>query len=303
MAYDGSVKKVVEFIEEASFGTLPADPDFVNFGGYVNNASIKKTMVPVKIPYLKGNDDTNRLQSTKTQKVSEAFAVTVAMNPIDLSVLPYILRGATASTYAIGDTAYDIALGIIVDDQYEWFGGGCWNKYECTIASEAVAEATLEGMFAKTSEISGTDFVTGTGTHAASPSGDAIKFGDLANVAYDSATTTANGMTIDSVKFGIEYPVDPVKDVGSANISNIAGWKFGQRNISLELNMTLEDMTVAPDILDGAGHTFSFVIDEKILTFSNIVWEGDWEEALDPDDLIAMPLTATNVDLDLAPMI
>jgi hypothetical protein len=300
MVYDGSVKKVAEFIEEATFGNLPSDPDFVNFGGYVNNASIKKTMVPVKIPYLKDDDDTNRLQSTKTQKVSEAFAAVVTMNPIDWSILPYVLRAANSTTYAIGDTVYDIALGVIVDDQYEALGGGCWNKYECTIASESVAEATLEGMFAKTTGISGSDYVTGAGTHASTPTGDAIKFGDLATVLYDAATTTVNGITIDSVKFGIEYSAEPVKDVGSANASNTAGWKFGQRNISLELNMTLEDMTVAPDILDGTGHTFSFAAGGKTLTFSNIMWEGDWEEELDPDDVIAMPLSATNVDLAIA---
>lgn len=297
MVYDGSAKKVAEFIEESAFGTLPSDPDFVNFGGYVSNATVKKTMVPVKIPYLKDDDDTNRLQSTKTQKVSEAFATTITMNPIDWSVLPYVLRGATAATYAIGDTAYDIALGVIVGDQYESLGGGCFNKYECTIASESVAEATLEGMFAKSVGISASDYVTGTGSHASTPTGDAIKFGDLSSILYDAATTSANGITIDSVGFGVEYAVDPVKDVGSANASNTAGWAFGQRNISLNLNLTLEDMTVAPDILDGSAHTFAFTAATKTFTFSNILWEGDWDEGLDPDDVIAMPLSATNVDV------
>ena len=70
-------------------------------------------MVPVKIPYLKDDDDIDRLQSTKTEKVSEAFAATITMNPIDWSILPYVLKGATADTYAIGDTNYDIALGQI----------------------------------------------------------------------------------------------------------------------------------------------------------------------------------------------
>jgi hypothetical protein len=300
MVYDGSVKKVGEFIEEATFGSLPSDPDFVNFGGYVNNLSVKKTMVPAKIPYLKDDDDTNRLQSTKTQKVSEAFAATVTMNPVDWSILPYVLCAANATTYAIGDNVFDIGLGVIVDDQYEQLGGGCWNKYECTIASESVAEATLEGMFAKTTGISGSDYVTGAGTHASTPTGDAIKFGDLSSVLYDAATTSANGITIDSVKFGIEYAATPIKDVGSANESNTAAWAYGQRNINLELSMTLETMAAAPDILDGSAHTFAFAAGGKTFTFSNIFWEGDWDEALDPDDVIAMPLSATNVDLAIA---
>ena len=300
MVYDGSAKKVAEFIAEDSFGSLPADPDFVNFGGYVNTVSIKKTMVPVKIPYLKDDDDTNRLQSTKTQKVSEAFAATVTMNPTDWSVLPYILCAADAATYAIGDNIFDIGMGVIVGSDYELLSGGCLNKYECTIASESLAEATLEGMFASSTGISGTDYVTGAGTHASTPSGDAIKFGDLSDILYDAATTTANGIFIDSVKFGIEYTTNPVKDAGSENESGTAAWNYGQRNISLELNMTLDDLTVAPDILDGSGHTFAFTAGGKTMTFSNIVWEGDWDEELNPDDVIAMPLSATNVDIAIA---
>jgi hypothetical protein len=299
MTYDGSTKKVVEFVEESSFGTIPADPTFENFGAYINNASVKKTMVPVKIPYLKDDSEADRLQSTKTQKVSEAFASTITMNPTDWSILPYILCAPDSTTYEIGDNIFDLGLGIIVDDQYELLGGGCWNKYECTIASESVAEATLEGMYAKSTGISGTDYVTGTGTHASTPSGDAIKFGDLSSVQYDSADTTTNGITIDSITFGVEYSTNPVKDVGSSLESNTAAWSFGQRNISLSLNMTLDDMTVAPDILDGAGHDFEFAVGGKTLAFSNIFWEGDWDEALDPDDLIAMPLSATNVDLTI----
>lgn len=297
MAYDGTVKKVGEFINETSFGTLPANPAFENFGGYVSEVSVKKTMVPVKLPYLKDDDDTNRLQSTKTQKVSEAFAATVTMNPTEWSILPYILCGATATTYAIGDTVYDIGLGIIVDDQYELLGGGCFNKYSCTIAEESVAEATLEGMFAKSSGLSGTDYVTGTGTHASTPTGDAIKFGDISTVLYDAATTAVNGVTIDSIGFGVEYDVKPIKDVGSANESNTAAWAYELRNINLDLSMTLTDTTVAPDILDGAAHTFAFTGGAKTFTFSNIFWEGDWDEKLSADDVIAMPLKATNVDV------
>jgi len=299
MVLDGSTKKVGEFIEEASFGTTPTDPTFVGFGGYVNNIAVKKTMTPAKIPYLKCDTEGDRLQSTYTQKVSEAFAATITMNPTDWTVLPYILCAADSSTYAIGDNIFNIAMGTIVGDQYEILNGGCFNRYECTIASESVAEATLEAMFATASGFSATDYVDGTGSHAACPSGDAIKFGDLSSVSYDSGDTTSNGMTIDSLTFGIEYEATPIKDAGSSYDSNTAAWSFGQRNISLTLNMTLDDLTVAPDILDGAGHTFEFAAGGKTFTFSDIKWDGDWDETLDPDDVIAMPLSASNVDLTI----
>ena len=61
--------------------------------------------------------------------------------------------------------------------------------------------------------------------------------------------------------------------------------------------MTLVDTTVVPDILDGAAHTFAFTVGAKTLTFSNIIWEGDVDTEFSPDDLIAMPFKAANVDL------
>lgn len=299
MVLDGSTKKVGEFIEESTFGTLPADPAFVDFGGYVNNIAVKKTMTPAKIPYLKCDTEGDRLQSTYTQKVSESFAATVTMKPTDWTVLPYILCAADSTTYAIGDNIYDIAMGTIVGDQYEVLNGGCFNKYECTIESESVAEVTLEAMFATATGFSSTDYVDGTGSHAACPTGDAIKFGDITGVQYDADTSAANGMTIDSITFGVEYETTPIKDAGSSYDSNIAAWQFGQRNINLSVNMTLDDLTTAPDILDGAAHTFEFTAGGKTFTFSEIKWDGDWDETLDPDDVIAMPLSASNVDLTI----
>lgn len=297
MVLDGSTKKVGEFIEEDSFGTLPEDPDFVGFGGYVNNIAVKKTMTPAKIPYLKCDGEDDRLQSTHTQKVSEVFAATITYNPTDWSVLPYVLCAADSTTFAIGDNIFDIALGTIVGDKYEVFNGGCFNNFNCTISSESVAEVTLDSMFATSSGFSATDYVDGTGSHAACPSGDAIKFGDLSSVQYDGASSADNGMTIDEVTFGVEYDTTPIRDAGSSYDSNIAAWQFGQRNINLSLNMTLDDLTTAPDILDGAAHTFEFTAGGKTFTFSEIKWDGDWDETLDPDDVIAMPLSASNVDI------
>jgi hypothetical protein len=154
-------------------------------------------------------------------------------------------------------------------------------------------------MFAKHTAESVTDYVTGTGSHASTPTGDAIKFGDLTIVTYDSGTTSANGMCINSIKFGIEYAANAVKDVGSAIESKICGYDFGQRNVSIEINTTLDSMLSAPDILDGTGHTLGFTVGGKAFTFSNIMWDGDWDKTLDPDDIIAMPLKASNVDIAL----
>jgi hypothetical protein len=57
---------------------------------------------------------------------------------------------------------------------------------------------------------------------------------------------------------------------------------------------------MSTEYLGGEKHTYGFTLGSKTFSFSNILWEGDFNEVLDPDDVIAMPLTASNVDLDIS---
>lgn len=296
MALDSSAPKSAEFVVESSFGTFPTNPAMQGFGGYANPAKIKKKVITDKFAYLKGVSGTNRLQATKTQKTSEAFEASIEIRPTDWSILPYVLCASSVDTYAIGDTVHDVALGVRLGDQYEKLVGGCFNKYEISMEPEKAAVATLSGMFAGRVAFSASDYV-GTGAHASDPAGDALKYEDLTSVAYDSAAFSAKSASLESLKFGVEYSTKAVKDISSPIASKIGAWAFGQRNISLELGLSLDDVDMAADMLGGTAHTFTFTGLSKTFTYSNIIWEGDWEENLDADDIVGMTLKATNVDL------
>lgn len=299
MTLDSSAPKSAEFVVEPSFGTFPTNPAMQGFGGYANPAKIKKKIITDKFAYLKGASGTNRLQATKTQKTSEAFEASIEIRHTDWSILPYILCAPSVDTYAIGDTVHDVALGVRLGDQYEKLVGGCFNKYEIALEPEKVGVATLSAMFAGRVPFSASDYI-GTGSHATDPSGDAVKFEDLTGIQYDSAAFSAKSASLESLKFGIEYPVKAIKDISSLLASKIGAWAFGQRNISLELGLSLDDVDLAADMLGGTAHTFTFEGLSKTFTFSNIIWEGDWEESLDADDIVGMTLKATNVDLAIA---
>lgn len=292
---DGSAAKSIEFVDESTFGTMPTNPAMVGFGGYANPASVKKTTVPETFSYLKGPLSTNRLQATEVVKVSEAFEVNLEVRPVDWSILPRILKGATSSTYAIGDTGYDVSFGVRVGSQYEKVTGGAFTKYECVIEEDKTVVSNITAVCAATSGFTTT--YIGSGAHAADPTGDALVYGDMSSVLYDAAAVSAENAILDMVKFGIEYPVKPVKDVTSALASNIGAWAFGQRNITLELGLSLEGLDLAADMLGGAAHTFAFTMGGKTFSFSNVKWMGDWEESLDADDLLGMELKAEFVDL------
>lgn len=299
MVLDGSASKSIEMVAESTFNTFPTNPTMLGFGGYANPVSIKKTTVTDKFPYLKGATGTNKLQATKTQKVSEAFAIDVELRPTSWSILPYVLCAANATTYAIGDTVHDLAFGVKIGSEYEKITGACLSKYEISMEEEKTAVAKLTAMAAATSGFSGTDYI-GTGAHAADPSGAALKFGDLSSITYDSAALSTEDAHLDSVKFGIENKVTPIKDLSSTATSKIAAWGFGQRNISLELGLSLDAMDLAADMLAGSAHTFAFTALSKTFTFSNIIWDGDFDQKLDADDILGMTLKASNVDLAIA---
>lgn len=300
MVLDAAASKVAEFVVEDSFGTFPTNPTMLGFGGYVNPASIKSQPTLDKFPYLKGADDSNRLQATKTIKVSETHSASLTMRPTAWTILPYVLRASSPSTYAIGDTEYNLSLGTKAGSKYRTLNGCAINKYEVKVERESTAEATLEMLIANAGSFGTSDYV-GTGSHAASPSGDPLKFGDFSSITYDDAALSDVDAHLNSITFGVEYPVDPVPDITSTTSSNIGAWSFGQRNIYLTLGLTLDDVDLAADLLGGTGHEFEFTALGKTFTFDEIKWgDNEWEQALAADDVIGMELSASNVDLAIA---
>lgn len=292
---DGAAAKSFEFVDETTFGTMPTNPVMVGFGGYVNTVTINEAPIPDTFPYLKDAAGTNRLQSTEVVKVSEAHEVTIEMRPTDWTILPRILRGVNATTYAIGDTVYDISFGARVGTEYQKLTGGAFSKYECTIEEDKTVVSTITAPVAAVGGFTTT--YVGAGSYAAAPSGDALKYDGLTSVTYDAAALSTHNAFLDMIKWGIEYPVNAVKAVDSTLASNIGAWAFGQRNTTLEMGLSLEAMDIATDMLGGSAHTFEYTLGGKTFSFSNIKWMGAWDGKLDPDDVLGMSLTATNVDL------
>jgi len=287
---DGSAAKAIEMIDEITFGLAPTDPTMEGFGGYANPVSIKKTMVEETFPYLKGVAGTDRLQSTEVVKVSEKYEVALEVRPVDWSILPRILKGATKTTFAIGDIPYPMTFGVRMGTEYETITGCEFSKFECAIEEDKAVLCNVTALGAASSGF-GTDYI-GAGAHAADPTGNALVYGDMTGVSYDSAALNTQNAILDSIKFAIEYPLKPVKDISSTLESNIGGWAHGQRKVSLNLGLSIEAMDLSADLLAGDAHTFEYTLGGKTFTFSNIKWKGDFDQKLDADDLLGMELSS-----------
>ena len=297
MVLDGSAEKSVEIVEETVFGTFPTNPTMLGIGGYPVKVTNKKTVQAEDFPYLKEVAGTNRAQSTKSAKVGEAYATTIEMRPTGWDVWAYLI-GGTIGTPAISDTVPKISMANKVGSaEYEKFTGGIVKKIECEIEPDKAATQTVETLFVESDGITGADYI-GTGSHAAVASGAPLDAPGVTSVLYDSAALSTVDAKLEYIKLAAEYTVKAVPDISTTWASRIGGWGRGQRNISLEVGMTLDSMTdLQTDMFDGLTHTFAFTALGKTLSFSNIMWRGDWEQELDPEDMIAMPLQSSYVDL------
>ena len=298
MVLDANAVKAIELVAETTFGTFPTDPTMLGFGGYVDKATVKKSTKTDKFSYLKGTEGTNRSQATKTVKVGEAYAASIDLRQTGWDIWKYVLGGGTIATPAIGDTVEDLSFGTKIGSaEYETLTGFTPQKIECSIEPEKTAVSTVEFLGAAGGGIVASDYI-GAGAHAADPSGAALEYDGLSAVTLDAAALSAADAKLEYIKLGCEYPISPVFDATSALPSRIGGWSRGQRNIYAEIGLSLDALTtINTDFLDGAAHTFEFTALAKTLTLSNMTWEGDFEQALDPEDLIAIPLKASNIDL------
>jgi len=297
MVLDGSAEKSVELVEETDFGTFPTDPTMLGFGGYPTKVSNKNTVKTDRFGYLKAVEGTNRLQSTKVVKVGEAYGMSIELKPTDWAAWYYALGGGSVEVPAIGDTLIDFSVGQKIGAaEFEEFTGGIVQKIETTIEPDKTAITTLECLFAG-NELSGSDYI-GAGAHASVASGEPLDYEGISSITYDSDTLDSAGAELEYIKFGCEYAVKPVMDMESTLGSKIGAWGRSQRNIYFEMGLTLNSLTtLKADMFDGAAHGFIFTGLTKTLTFSNLIWDGDWTEDLDPEDIIAMPLKASNCDL------
>lgn len=291
MVIDSSKLKYAEWLEESVFATAPTDGTWKQMSGRILDASFKGGAKIDDYSYLPGASASDPLGSSDAVKVGEEMSAAVTLNPTDWTLLPVVLSADTLSSYVPGDTKNYISMGMLAGSEYGVMSGGMISNYQfsCNFGERAEVSADIQG--AKFGGWSGTDYI-GTGSHSSVPSG-VLVWDDLSSIIYDSAALSSEGLILDSLKFTIEQPADPVGDLSSSLASGIADWDYGPRKISLELGVSLTDMSIDTDIFAGADHTFAFTAMSKTLTFSNLKWANAPDRKLSAADKLGMTLSSS----------
>ncbi|WP_135612748.1 hypothetical protein [Methanococcoides sp. AM1] len=290
MVIDSSKLKYAEWLEESAFGTAPTDGTWKQMSGRILDVSFKGGAKIDEYSYLPGASASDPLGSSDAEKVGEEMSVGITLNPTDWTLLPVILSADTLSSYVPGDTKNYISLGMLAGSEYGVMSGGVISNYQfsCNFGERAEVSVDIPG-----AKFSGwtTDYI-GTGAHSTVPSGILV-WDDISAITYDSAALSTEGLILDSLKFTIEQPADPVGDLSSALDSGIADWDYGPRKISVELGVSLTDMSIDTDIFAGADHTLAFTAMSKTLTFSNLKWANAPDRKLSAADKLGMTLSSS----------
>lgn len=288
MVIDSTKAKFAEILDEDVFGTKPTNGIWKNPGGRITDVSLKGGAKIDEYDYLLGPSSNDPLSASDSVKVGEEVSASMTLHPTDWSLLPFILCADTITSYVPGDTKNYVSMGMIAGSKYATMSGGILSKYSFSCAVGEKAEVSVDIPGALFSGWSATDYI-GTGSHSSVPSGPLV-WDDISDIKYDGGTFVSEDMILDSLKFNIEQPAEPVTDLSSTLASGIADYDLKPRKVSAELGVSLIDTTIDTDIFAGADHTIEFTAMGKTLTFSEIKWANAPDRKLGAAEKLGMTL-------------
>lgn len=289
---DGRTVKWTEYIPETTLGTTPTNPTMVAFPGEITGISVESGAEFESYNILKGATDTDPLSSGQTTKTGEMHKITITLKVSGITWLPFVLMGATNTTYAPGKVAHPVSIGLIAGAEFCLLKG-------CVPASavldfpdtKTAGTLTLTYMCIEKTAWSATDY-KGTGTHAAAASAAAYTMASITNFLYDDATPATAKINLESLKISFENTIEPVFDLSVVAASKIGDYAYLSRSIVVEMGMSMIEMAAHDSLLAAAAHTVKFSLGSKAFTFSGVKWTNAPSVDLGPAAKVGMTLTS-----------
>lgn len=281
----------VEYLEETNFATEVDEGDYLWFG-LVNSWNVTQGVEAETVRYLPDDSSSNKLETLQNVKVSEAFEAELTYNPQDLTLLQYF-------TGAVGSTSDDLnSLQVGEQDEtngeYRRLLGCVGEEFTLEISEDSVAEATASFISADATNWSATDYTAdvdsdGTsGTHATEDTSEPFTYGDLGNLQLGGTDLPD---AVETLTLTISNDLEIVKDPNAARDSNIAALVPTSREISVELALTYDDMSMAQTVRNYTPQDLNFDLDTTTFTVSNVAFP-EFPYEMSPTDLIGDTVTS-----------
>lgn len=282
----------IEYQEETNFGsTASADLEGAyNWFGLVTSFSATQGIEAENVRYLPAAGSTNKLETVENVKVSEAYSGEITFSLQDLTPLQYW-------TGAAGDTSDDVT-SIVVGEQNEDSGefrnltGGVGEEVTLTIEEDGVAEMSGSFIFADATDWGTTDYIGSTGSHAAADTTTPSTYGDLGGINLGG---TALSDAVESLTLTVSNDLEVVKDPDATTASQIAAIVPTSREISVELALTYDDMSMAQTVRSYTKQDLTFNLDVGGVTNAFTVTDTQYPEfpyEFAPEDLVGDTVTS-----------
>ena len=269
----------IEYVEETEFAQEEEDASY-QWVGAVTSYTGSPEVVAQTANYLPSANASNKLEQSKNQKVSEAWGAEMTYHPQDTDFIQYF----TGDVGGLADEPTPIQIGEQNEDSGEFrrLVGCVGESFELSIQEDELAEITAEFIAADATDWSTTDYI-GAGSHATEDTSDILTYDDLGNVQLGGVTLSdyIGGLTV-----SLDITLVVVKDPDSTRQSHIEAIVPVDREITVSLELTYDDMSMAQDVRDYTAQTLSFEFPEGTSWTIEGVQFPEFPYEFGPDDLV-----------------
>lgn len=288
MVGDNAIKgaQPVEWVEETTFATEEPDTASYNWFGLGTSWNPNQGVNQETIDYLPEFGAANKLSKKVNVKHSEMWEGDVTFHPQNFNLLQYF----TGSDGGTSDELSSIQVGHINEDNTEFqrLLGGVGEEVTVSVDEDGSFEVEGSFIFADGTDWVTTDYVGTDGSHATEDTSEPFKYGDLSNVQYGG--TDING-AVDSLSFTISNEIAVVKDPDAGRDSLIASLIPVDREITVDLSLTYNDMSMASTVRSYTPQDLTFNIGTTTFTISDVQFP-EFPFEMTPTDLISDSVTS-----------
>lgn len=286
----------VEYVEETAFATAETDPS-MNWPGLVTSFNPTVVVEDQVVKYLPDHSSAVDLQTLTVEKVSEMHTIDMTYHPQDLTLFQYFMGGSGSlgsdlTSIEIGQADYTAS-----STEYQAWLGVVGEELTLTIDQDSVAEVQCSFLATDVDGDWDTNDYIGKGSHASEDTTAPLSYDDLGSVQWGGS---ALGDAIETLTLTISNDLTVVKDPDATNNAHISGIVADDREITVELALTYDDMSIADTVrsFQKQDLTFDFGPSSESWTVTDAAFpELPYE--MTPEDLIGDSVTSEPVP-DLA---
>lgn len=276
----------VEYVEESSFATEEPDTASYNWIGIGTSWNPTQGVNQETLDYLPEFGASNKLSKKMNVKHSEMWESDLTYHPQNWNLLQYF----TGADGATSDSLSSIQFGHIDEDndEFQRFLGGVGEEVTVSVDEDGTFEVDGSFIFADGTDWTSTDYVGVDGSHASEDTTEPMKYADLANVQYGGESLDG---AIESLEFSVSNDIAVVKDPDAGRESLIASLVPVDREITVDLTLTYNNMNMASDVRSYTPKDLTFDIDGTTFTITDVQFP-EFPFELTPTDLISDSVTS-----------